>query len=66
VISEGLEFQGKEGLEFLLTVGAESIEVGVDGGTEGRKVLEVLVLERLLFEVFPEALDEVEIGRIGG
>ena len=66
MISEGLEFQGKEGLEFLLIVGAESIEVGVDGGTEGRKVLEVLVLERLLFEVFPEALDEVEIGRIGG
>ena len=66
MISEGLEFQGKEGLEFLLIVGAESIEVGVDGGTEGREVLEVLVLERLLFEVFPEALDEVEIGRIGG
>jgi len=53
VISEALKFQREKGLKFLLAVGAEAVEVGVDGSSKGREVFEMFVLKRALVEGFP-------------
>lgn len=61
---EGQEFEGHECRELGFLRGAEFRQAGFDSVKENGKAGEVLGVEALLLDEFPQPFDQVQIGRV--